>query len=260
MVAMWQGKGQLTGNALIPLLIGRQGCGKSSFCRILLPRDLQDYYNDRINFKNESDLNLGLTSFALINLDEFDSVTQRQQIVLKYLLSTADLKYRPPYGKAYTSNRRYASFIGTTNEATPLTDPTGNRRFVCVSIDGDIDFETPVEHRQLFAQLCQEVKQGERYWLTKEEEKALMSHNLQYQQLNGLEEMLMSVIQKPRNEEEGEWLSLKDISALLKSHFRGYQEETGTFRKIGNCLNRPLYKFDSRHTMHGTYYLVKKKV
>ena len=25
MVAMWQGKGQLTGNALVPLLIGRQG-------------------------------------------------------------------------------------------------------------------------------------------------------------------------------------------------------------------------------------------
>ena len=79
MVAMWQGKGQLTGNALVPLLIGRQGCGKSSFCRILLPRDLMDYYNDRINFKNEQDLNLGLSSFALINLDEFDRVTQRQQ-------------------------------------------------------------------------------------------------------------------------------------------------------------------------------------
>jgi predicted P-loop ATPase len=96
MVAMWLGKGQLTGNALVPLLIGRQGCGKSSFCRILMPREVMDYYNDRINFKNESDLNLGLTSFALINLDEFDKITQRQQIVLKYLLSTADLKYRPP--------------------------------------------------------------------------------------------------------------------------------------------------------------------
>ena len=31
MVAMWKGKGQLTGNALVPLLIGRQGCGKSRF-------------------------------------------------------------------------------------------------------------------------------------------------------------------------------------------------------------------------------------
>ena len=265
MVAMWLGKGQLTGNALVPLLIGRQGCGKSSFCRILLPRDLQDYYNDRINFKNENDLNLGLSSFGLINLDEFDRVTQRQQIVLKYLVSTADLKYRPPYGKAYTTNRRYASFIGTTNEQTPLTDPSGSRRFLCVSIDGDIDFETPVQHNQLFAQLMHEIRHGERYWLTKEEERALMEHNLQYQRLNGLGEMLMAVVQKPRvaateNSEEGEWMSLKDLSALLKSHFKGYKEDTTSFQKIGNYLNRPEYKFQSKHTTSGNYYWVKLKV
>ena len=265
MVAMWLGKGQLTGNALVPLLIGRQGCGKSSFCRILLPRDLQDYYNDRINFKNENDLNLGLSSFGLINLDEFDRVTQRQQIVLKYLVSTADLKYRPPYGKAYTTNRRYASFIGTTNEQTPLTDPSGSRRFLCVLIDGDIDFETPVQHNQLFAQLMHEIRHGERYWLTKEEERALMEHNLQYQRLNGLGEMLMAVVQKPRvaatdNSEEGEWMSLKDLSALLKSHFKGYKEDTTSFQKIGNYLNRPEYKFQSKHTTSGNYYWVKLKV
>ena len=266
MVAMWLGKGQLTGNALVPLLIGRHGCGKSSFCRILLPRELQDYYNDRINFKNENDLNLGLSSFGLINLDEFDRVTQRQQIVLKYLVSTADLKYRPPYGKAYTSNRRYASFIGTTNEQTPLTDPSGSRRFLCVFIDGDIDFETPVQHDQLFAQLMDEIRQGERYWLTKEEERALMEHNLQYQRLNGLGEMLMAVVQKPRvaasdvQSEEGQWMSLKDLSALLKSKFKGYKEDTGSFQKIGSYLNRPEYKFQSHHTKAGTMYWVKVRV
>ena len=260
MVAMWLGKGQLTGNALVPLLIGRQGCGKSSFCRILLPRELQDYYNDRINFKNENDLNLGLSSFGLINLDEFDRVTQRQQIVLKYLVSTADLKYRPPYGKAYTTNRRYASFIGTTNEQTPLTDPSGSRRFVCVSIDGEIDFETPVQHSQLYAQLMHEIRQGERYWLSKEEERALMEHNLQYQRLNGLGEMLMAVIQKPRYEEEGLWMSLPELSALLKKHFKNYKEEEGTFVKIGSYLNRPEYKFQSKHTMSGTQYWIKLRV
>ena len=260
MVAMWLGKGQLTGNALVPLLIGRQGCGKSSFCRILLPRELQDYYNDRINFKNEQDLNLGLSSFGLINLDEFDKITQRQQIVLKYLVSTADLKYRPPYGKAYTSNRRYASFIGTTNEQTPLTDPSGSRRFLCVSIDGDIDFETPVDHQQLYAQLMYEIQHGERYWLSKDEERALMEHNLAYQRLNGLGEMLMSLIAKPRNEEDGEWLSLKDLSALLKKHFKGYKEDTAAFQKIGSYLRRPEYKFQSRHTNNGTLYLIKRRV
>ena len=256
MVAMWLGKGQLTGNALVPLLIGRQGCGKSSFCRILMPREVMDYYNDRINFKNESDLNLGLTSFGLINLDEFDKITQRQQIVLKYLLSTADLKYRPPYGKAYSQHRRYASFIGTTNETHPLSDPTGSRRFICTLITGDIDFQTPVDHPQLYAQLKAEISQGQRYWLTKDEERQLMEHNLVFQQLNGLGEMLLSIIQKPKGD-EGEWMTLKQLSALLKQHFRGYKEEATSFQKIGAILSRPEYRFESQRKTDGMLYKVK---
>ena len=266
MVAMWKGKGQLTGNALVPLLIGRQGCGKTSFCRILLPRDQREYYNDRINFKNEHDLNLGLTSFALINLDEFDKITQRQQIVLKYLVSTSDLKYRPPYGKAYSSHRRYASFIGTTNEVMPLTDPSGSRRFICVQVDGNIDFETPVEYAQLYAQLKYEVEvQRQRYFLTKEEERQLMQHNLRYQKLNGLGEMLMSLFQKPEgtpkeNPENGQWMSVKDISARLKQTFKGaYKEDEGTFIKIGQFLSRPEYQFVSDRRSKGWHYWVQER-
>ena len=261
MVAMWLGKGQLTGNALVPLLIGRQGCGKSSFCRILLPRDLREYYNDRINFKNEQDLNLGLTSFALINLDEFDKITSRQQVVLKYLVSTADLKYRPPYGKAYQSHRRFASFIGTTNETMPLTDPSGSRRFVCVNVENDIDFQTPVNYDQLYAQLKQEVAADRQpYWLTKDEERQLMLHNLTYQKLNGLGEMLLSIYQKPSDGEQGQWLSLKEISARLKQVFKGaYKEDDSSFEKIGRVLSRPDYPFEVRRKTSGREYWVKER-
>ena len=257
MVAMWMGKGQLSGNSLVPLLIGRQGCGKSSFCRILLPLHLRDYYNDRINFKNETDLNLGLTSFGLINLDEFDKITQRQQVVLKYLVSTADLKYRPPYGKTYSEHRRFASFIGTTNEMMPLTDPSGARRFICVTVEGDVDFRTPIDYPQLYAQLLHEIHNGERYWPTREQEQQLIQRNFSYQEVSGLGEMLMSVLQRPTDGEEGQWMSLKEISALLKKSFKGYKEETGTFRKIGTFLSRPEYRFKSAHKMSGTVYLVK---
>ena len=257
MVAMWLGKGQLTGNALVPLLIGRQGCGKSSFCRILLPYNLRDYYNDRINFKNENDLNLGLTSFGLINLDEFDKIIQRQQIVLKYLVSTADLKYRPPYGKAYSEHRRFASFIGTTNEMMPLTDPSGARRFVCVRVEGDIDFRSPVNYLQLYAQLLHEIQAGERYWPTREQVQQLIRRNLKYQQISGLGEMLLSVIERPANDEDGQWMSLKDLSALLKQTFKGFKEEVGIFRKIGFFLSRPEFQFKSKHLNTGTAYWVK---
>lgn len=149
MVAQWrESDRQLTGNALTPLLIGRQGCGKTRFCKILLPEELRDYYNDKINFKNEFDLNIALTSFALINIDEFDKTTSSQQIVLKYLLSSADVKFRPPYGKTIKQFRRYTSFIGTTNQMKPLVDPTGSRRFVCVGVTGNINFEDTINHRQ----------------------------------------------------------------------------------------------------------------
>lgn len=252
------GKGQLTGNSLVPLLIGRQGCGKSSFCRILLPQQLRDYYNDRINFKNETDLNLGLTSFGLINLDEFDKITQRQQIVLKYLVSTADLKYRPPYGKAYSEHRRFASFIGTTNEMMPLTDPSGARRFICVMVEGDVDFKTSVDYPQLYAQLLHEIHNGERYWPTREQEQQLIQRNLSYQQLSGLGEMVMAVLQRPADDDpNAKWMSLKEISALLRQSFKGFKEESNTFRKIGAFLNRPEYRFKSQHKMTGTFYWVK---
>ena len=106
----------------------------------------------------------------------------------------------------------------------------------------------------------QEIGDGERYWLTKEEERALMEHNLQYQRLNGLGEMLMAIIRKPSHDEEGEWLSLKDLSAMLKKHFRGYKEEPNSFQKIGNYLSRPEYKFQSKHTNAGALYWVSLRV
>ena len=257
MVAMWQGKGQLTGNALVPLLIGRQGCGKTSFCRILLPRQLREYYNDRINFRNDADLNIGLTSFALINLDEFDSVTQRQQVVLKYLVSTADLKYRPPYGKAYRQQRRYASFVGTTNEQTPLSDTSGSRRFVCVQVEGDIDFQTPIDYQQLYAQLCAEIRNGEPYWLTKDDETALMEHNRHFLRVSGLGEMLLGCYRIPAPGEQGQWRLLKDIAAHLKQVFgSGFREEPGTLEQLGAFMNRPDYRFERKRRKDGVCYLV----
>ena len=186
--------------------------------------------------------------------------------MLKYLVSTADLKYRPPYGKAYSSHRRYASFIGTTNEPMPLTDPTGSRRFICVQVEGNIDFETPIQYDQLYAQLKYEVEElGERYYLTKDEERALMRHNLRFQKMSGLGEMLLSLFEKPegtpeKNPENGQWLSIRDISARIKEIFKsGYKEDQSTFIKIGQILSRPEYKFESERKHFGWVYWMKER-
>jgi hypothetical protein len=259
MVAQWrESDKQLTGNALTPLLIGRQGCGKTRFCKILLPPELRDYYNDKINFKNEFDLNIALTSFALINIDEFDKTTSSQQIVLKYLLSSSDVKFRPPYGKTIKQYRRYTSFIGTTNQLKPLVDPTGSRRFVCVGVNGNINFEDNLDHQQLFAQALYLFNNGERFWLNNEEIDTLIQENEPFQKLNDLVEMIGETFRRPKETETAKWWSLGDISALLAQRYPNFDPET-PFHKIGSALNDVQFNFKSkRTTKHMEYWLIEK--
>ena len=259
MVAQWrESDKQLTGNALTPLLIGRQGCGKTRFCKILLPPALRDYYNDKLNFKNEFDLNIALTSFALINIDEFDKTTNSQQIVLKYLLSSSDVKFRPPYGKTIQFYRRYTSFIGTTNQPKPLVDPTGSRRFVCVGVTGNINFEDNLEHEQLFAQALYLFNNKERFWLNDKEIQTLIEENEPFQRLNDLVEMIGETFRQPKANEGAKWWSLGDISQLLASRYPNFDTDT-SFQKIGNALNDVQFNFKSkRKTKHMEYWLIEK--
>ena len=259
MVAQWrESDKQLTGNALTPLLIGRQGCGKTRFCKILLPPALRDYYNDKLNFKNEFDLNIALTSFALINIDEFDKTTNSQQIVLKYLLSSSDVKFRPPYGKTIQFYRRYTSFIGTTNQPKPLVDPTGSRRFVCVGVTGSINFEDNLGHEQLFAQALYLFNNKERFWLNDKEIQTLIEENEPFHRLNDLVEMIGETFRSPKANEHARWWSLGDISQLLASRYPNFDTDT-SFQKIGNALNDVQFNFKSkRKTKHMEYWLIEK--
>ena len=261
MVRQWrESDKQLTGNALTPLLIGRQGCGKTRFCKILLPEELRDYYNDKLNFKNEFDLNIALTSFALINIDEFDKTTPSQQIVLKYLLSSSDVKFRPPYGKTIKQYRRYTSFIGTTNQKQPLVDPTGSRRFVCVGIPNgkNIDYNDTINHRQLFAQVLHLIKENERFWLDDNEIADLLKENEPYQRSVALEEMIAETFRKPKDG-EGRWWGTNEILSLFASRYSYFDAEKMNSHKLGRAINN--YRFSFKHrVVNGLseYWLIEK--
>ena len=249
MVAQWrESDKQLTGNALTPLLIGRQGCGKTRFCKILLPPELRDYYNDKLNFKNEFDLNIALTSFALINIDEFDKTTNSQQIVLKYLLSSADVKFRPPYGKTIKQYRRYTSFIGTTNQMQPLVDPTGSRRFVCVGIPNgkNIDFTDNLDHRQLYAQALYLFNKGERFWLEDDEIQTLIEENVPYQRTVDLVEMINETFRKPKDG-EGRWWGTSEILSTFASRYAYFDAKRATPTLLGKSMNN--FRFSFKHRL-----------
>ena len=260
-VAQWrESDKQLTGNALTPLLIGRQGCGKTRFCKIILPPELRDYYNDKLNFKNEFDLNIALTMFALINIDEFDKTTKSQQIVLKYLLSSSDVKFRPPYGKTIKQYRRYTSFIGTTNEQQPLVDPTGSRRFVCVSIPKgqNIDYTDDVNHQQLFAQALHLFNNNERFWLDDDEIKELIAENEPYQKTIDLVEMISESFSRPKDD-EGRWWKASEVYKYLASKYSYFDAKKTAPTILGRAMNNYKFGFKSRMVNGLKEYWLKEK-
>ena len=165
-------------NSVAPLLVSsRQGLGKSTFCRLLMPDVLKAYYTESYDLGSPASAEAKLAAYGLINLDEFDKLSASKMPLLKNLMQASALNIRKAYKRSASALPRIASFIGTSNREDLLVDRTGSRRFLCVSLDHAIDCVTPVEHEQLYAQLKAELLSGERSWFNKEEEQAIQQHN-----------------------------------------------------------------------------------
>ena len=169
MVAHWRQTDRKYANCTVPLLVGPQAYRKSTFCRSLLPPELQAYYTDRIDFSNKRDAEISLNRFALINMDEFDQNRVNQQAFLKHIFQKPIVNVRRPHGTATQEMRRYASFIGTSNHKDLLTDTSGSRRYIVVDVTGPIDC-SPIDYEQLYAQAMHDLYKGERYWFDPEDE------------------------------------------------------------------------------------------
>ena len=165
-------------NSVAPLLVSsRQGLGKSTFCRLLMPDALKAYYTESYDLSSPASAEAKLAAYGLINLDEFDKLSASKMPLLKNLMQASALNIRKAYKRSASALPRIVSFIGTSNREDLLVDRTGSRRFLCVSLEHAIDCTTPVEYEQLYAQLKAELQSGERSWFNKEEEQAIQQHN-----------------------------------------------------------------------------------
>ena len=256
MVAQWLGKDRQHGNAIVPLLIGPQGSGKTTFCSRLLPGYLQTYFSDRISMKNDNDIFLAMSGYALINIDEFDAMKKSQQPILKYLLSKHDVKFRPPYGKTMEERQRFASFIATTNNLRPLTDPTGSRRFICVYAE-EIDNSGIINYNQLYAQLRQELNEGRRYWFEDDDNQRIMEQNKDFQQVFDYEKMIeLTFLPPEQTPADAKPVLVKDIMSRLARKFPTFTIRNGTDMELGRRLAAMGYK--SHRLTGGAAYRVKE--
>ena len=257
--AQWTGSGNRgrRANSVAPLLVSpTQGLGKSTFCRMLLPKELRDYFTESFDLTNASSAENKLASYGLINLDEFDRLPASRMPLLKNLMQMEDLRVRRAYRRSAESLPRIASFIGTSNRRDLLTDLSGSRRFICVEVEHAIDCTTSIDHAQLYAQLLHELNSGERCWFSKAEEAEIQAANRPFYRITPAEELISSCFAFAEAGEQGARLmSAADIYAILKRKNPAALKDCSctSFSRLLAQLGRRV------HTRYGNGYWVKKR-
>ena len=259
MVDQWRGYSHRQyGNSVTPLLISKQGYNKSTFCRRLLPPELQWGYSDNLILSEKRQVYQAMAQFMVINLDEFNQISpQVQQGFLKNLIQLPTLKYKPPYGSHVMEFPRLASFIATSNMKDILSDPSGNRRFIGVELTGPIDVSVRPNYQQLFAQALSALNNGEKSYFDAQQVKLIMKSNSQFEVIQPIDQYFLLYFELVDNEKEGDYLTAAEIFDYLKKQI-GSSLKVNSLMGFGRKLAN-MSELKHKRFADGMKYLVKKK-
>lgn len=246
------------GNSVAPLLISKQGYNKSTFCRSLVPPELQWGYNDNLVLSEKRQVLQAMCQALLLNLDEFNQISpQVQQGFLKNIIQLPSVKMKPPYGSHVQEFPRMASFIATSNMEDILSDPSGNRRFLGVELTGPIDVSQLPNYEQLYAQALAALQADEKTYFDAEQTKLIMASNRKFEVISPVDQYFNLYFDLTDDAKLGEYLTAAEIFQELKSHI-------GSSVKLSNLISfgRKLSQMPSIHRKRfndGMRYLVVRK-
>ena len=240
-VAHWLQMDTIHGNECVPTLIGSQGCGKTTFVARILPPHLRQYYLDHLNLSNKFDKEMALTNNLLVNLDELDAIRPSQHPALKQTLSKSKVNGRPIFGCSQEDRPRYASFVATTNNPHPLTDATGSRRYICLTVPKDqlIDNTGEIDYGQLYAQVLHELLELKApYWFSPVEVKRIQELNLNYMEQKDIAEIVQATFRLPKENELPKYMNCRDILREIQQEYPSVKSDRSTRIQLGLAMKK----------------------
>lgn len=117
---------------------GRQGTGKSTLVRLLALDDTA--YSEITTIDGQEGIENVQGSWICEFAELLAMVRTRDIEAIKAFITRQYDKYRPAYAKLVETIPRQSIFIGTTNDSEFLKDSTGNRRYLPVAINTNVDF------------------------------------------------------------------------------------------------------------------------
>ena len=160
-----------------------------------------------------------------------------------------------------TLDPRYASFVATTNNPHPLTDVTGSRRYICLTIpDGQlIDNTGDIDYQQLYAQVLYELRNLKApYWFNNDEVTRIQELNLDYMAKKDLTEMIETCFLKPQESETGKLMSNTEVLGILTKAYPSLKTMAGLSIKLGLAMKK--LGFEQTHPHNVAHDRVIQKV
>lgn len=144
----------------MPIFFGPQGTGKSTMLSILALAP--EYFTDNILLGDAAkELVLSLAGKTLVEISEMGMRGNTNVNHVKAMISRTTDAGRTAYARAVTERARRNIWCGSTNEGTPLEDTTGNRRFLPVRIETEIDLAgLRLDVFQLVGEACAQETAG----------------------------------------------------------------------------------------------------
>ena len=244
------------GNSMVPMLIGEQGYLKTQFCNHILPESMREYYMKDIKMDNAEQVERVLGRMWLVNIDEYDAKTQREQAKVKRLLTEKEVQTRKMRSDQYTLTPRLCSFIATTNDPTPLPSGDGTRRYLCIEVTARVDMSGQIPYKQMYAQAVAELSEPDCiYWFTSDDEREIQRHNSLYQQESAPELVLQQLFEPaPYHRKEYFWTTTA-IQKELGNHLK--TSDIPNLRNLSGAIKKLRWRMNKNQGQRG-YYLVLK--
>lgn len=255
-------------NHTIIVLAGKQGKGKSSWIRKLVPEALKRYYYEGIINPMNKDDKFQLAENILIHLDELQSLRTSEIEALKALITSIQVKLRRPYARTQETMPRRASFTGSVNNKEFLTDTTGNRRFLCFETLS-IDYLHNISMDMVYAQALYLYKKGFQYWFDESEIAVINESNSDFMTTSVEEDMLLKYLEPCSKEDEESIFSATTeiLKTLLIKDNPDPEKPNNIVSRINNPTAITLGKMLVKHGfqkskvkgMQGYYYKIKNE-
>lgn len=155
---------------MVMVLVGGQGCGKSTFARKLG----KNWFSDTFTTVHGKEAFEQVQGAWVIEIAELAGLRKAEVETTKHFIAKSEDTFRPAYGRTTETYYRQCVFIGTTNKKTFLNDPSGNRRWNPIQVETERVSKsvwedlTENEVDQLWAEAVDLYRKGERLTLSPE--------------------------------------------------------------------------------------------